>query len=97
MKRLLLLTLLGTAATVAHAQNADNLPDLVAAFVAEERESATPERQAAISECILGAFEGLTEEELEAMIVPEDFEDSFDNLLEAYPEREEIVEVCEDL
>ena len=31
------------------------------------------------------------------MIVVDDFEESFDNLLEAYPEREDIVETCEDI
>ncbi|MCB1488097.1 MAG: hypothetical protein KDJ88_11645 [Bauldia sp.] len=98
MTRLLLLALFGSAAaTTAHAAVRDDLPTLVAAFVAEQRPSADAERQARISDCILSAFEGIADEELETMIVADDFEDSFDNLLDAYPDREEIVETCEDM
>lgn len=95
MNRLLLLVLLGAAATTAHAAVRDDLPTLVAAFVAEQRPNADADRQARISECIIGAFEGIGDEELETMIVVDDFEDSFDRLLDAYPDREDVVEVCE--
>ncbi len=97
MNRLLPLVLVGIAATAAHAQDRESLPGLVAAFVAEKFESAGPDRQPAISQCILGAFEGLSDDELKTMIVVDNFERSFDNLLAVYPEREAIIEVCEDL
>ena len=97
MHRILPLILLGLSLTPAHAAVRDDLPALVAAFVAEERPDADQARQAAISECIISAFEGIGDEELATMIVVDDFEESFDNLLEAYPEREEIVETCEDM
>lgn len=96
-KSLLSLVILGASLSAAHAQAGDNLPDLVSAFVTAERPDANAERHEAIVSCILGAFEGLTDEELDAFVVADDFEESFDNLLEVYPEREEIIEVCEDL
>jgi hypothetical protein len=96
-KTLLPLIILGVSLTAAHAQIRDSLPDLVSAFVTAERPDADAARHEAISACILGAFEGLSDEELDAFVVVDDFEESFDNLVKVYPEREEIIEECEDL
>lgn len=85
------------AASAAFAAGRADLPEIVAAFVAAEVEGATPERQAAISQCLISAFDGIGDQELESMLVEDDFEDSLDVLLDTYPEREAIVEECEDL
>jgi len=85
------------AASAAFAAGRSDLPEIVAGFVAEEVEGATPERQAAISQCLISAFDGIGDQELESMLDEDDFEDSLDVLLEAYPDREAIVEECEDL
>ena len=73
------------------------LEDAVSAFVAEEVEGATPERQSAITTCIVSAFDRLDEEEIAGYLENEDFEDSLGQLMEAHPEREAIIESCEEL
>jgi hypothetical protein len=86
------------AITVAHAQSRADLPDLVDAFVEQERGDADAERKAAIAECLISAFDGIGDEELTPMLDQEgDFEESIDALLKVYPDREAIIEICEDL
>jgi hypothetical protein len=97
MRTLCLALAMTAAASAALAAGRPELPGIVAAFVAEEVEGATPERQAAISQCLISAFDGIGDRELELMLDEADFEDSLDVLLDAYPEREMIVEECEDL
>ena len=85
------------AASAALAAGRPELPGIVAGFVAEEVEGATPERQKIIAECLISAFDGIGGQALESMLDEDDFEDSLDVLIEAYPDREAIVERCEDL
>lgn len=86
------------AITAAHAQGRADLPGLAAEFVEQERTSADADRKAAITACLISAFDGISDEELAPMLAREgDFEESIDALLSVYPEREAIIEVCEDL
>lgn len=98
MLRALSLVLFAAAFTAAHAQSRADLPDIAAAFVEQERGDADPDRKAAIAACLISAFDGIGDEELAPMLAYEDdFEESLDALLAVYPEREAIIEVCEDL
>ena len=98
LRVLLLILFTAVAVTAAHAQSRADLPGLVDAFVEQERGDADADRKAAISECLISAFDGIGDEELTAMLNQEgDFEESIDALLEVYPDREAIIEVCEDL
>ena len=86
------------AVSAAHALSRTDLPDLVDAFVEQERGDADAGRKSAISECLISAFEGIGDEQLAAMLDQEgDFEESIEALLEVYPDREAIIEICEDL
>lgn len=78
-------------------QGRAELRDIIATFVAEEVEDAGAARQEAITDCLLAAFDGVSDAELQVFLAEEDFEDSLDALVKAYPEREEALEVCEDL
>ena len=75
----------------------DILAELVADFVAEERGDAEPDRKATIEACLIAAYHGIRGGELAGLLAQDDFEDSIDALLDAYPDREEIIEVCEDI
>ncbi len=97
MRTLCLALAMTAAASTAFAAGRADLPEIAAAFVAEEVEGANPERQAAIAQCLISAFDGISDRELESMLDEDDFEDSLDVLLDAYPDREMIVEECEDL
>jgi hypothetical protein len=97
MRTVCLALAITAAASAAFAAGRSELPGIVAGFVAAEVEGATPERQAAISQCLISAFDGIGDQELESMLDEVDFEDSLDVLLEGYPDREAIVEECEDL
>jgi hypothetical protein len=69
----------------------------LADFVAEEVEDAdTPELQQAMVECIYPVFEGIAEEMIAQVLAEDDFERGLGIVLTAYPEREEIIETCED-
>lgn len=97
--RLLVLpaVLLTAAVTVAHAAPRDDLASLVSGFVTAERGDAEPARKANIEACLISAYHGIGDDELTGMLAQDDFEDSIDALLDAYPDREEIIEVCEDI
>jgi hypothetical protein len=97
MRTLCLALVLTAAASAAFAAGRPELPGIVAGFVAEEVEGATPERQKVIAACLFSAFDGIGDQELAGMLAEDDFEDSLDVLIEAYPDREAIVETCEDL
>lgn len=97
MRTICLALAMTAAASAALAAGRPELPEIVAGFVAEEVEGATPERQAVIAQCLISAFDGIGDQELESMLDEDDFEDSLDVLLDAYPDREAIVERCEDL
>jgi hypothetical protein len=97
MRKVCLALAITAAASATFAAGRSELPGIAAAFVAEEVEGAPPERQAAISQCLISAFDGIGDQELESMLDEDDFEDSLDVLIEAYPDREAIVEECEDL
>lgn len=75
----------------------DMLADLVAGFVAEERGDADPDRKATIEACLIAAYHGIHGGELAGLLAQDDFEDSIDALLDVYPDRAEIIEVCEDI
>jgi hypothetical protein len=85
------------AASAAFAAGRPELPGIVAGFVAEEVEGATPERKEIIAQCLISAFNGIGDQALESMLDEDDFEDSLDVLIDTYPDREAIVERCEDL
>jgi hypothetical protein len=93
----LALALTAAASSTTLAAGRPELPGIAAAFVAEEVEGASPERQRVIAECLISAFDGIGDQELEVMLGEEDFEESLDVLIETYPDREAIVERCEDL
>lgn len=96
--RMLCLALAFTAATsAASAAGRADLPEIVAGFVAAEVEGASPERQAAIADCLISAFDGIGDQELAAMLAEDDLDDALDILIEAHPDREAVVERCEDL
>lgn len=96
--RMLCLALALTAATsAASAAGRAELPEIVAGFVAAEVEGASTERQAAITDCLISAFDGIGDRELAAMLSEADLDDALDILIETYPDREAIVERCEDL
>lgn len=96
--RMLCLALAFTAATsAASAAGRADLPEIVAGFVAAEVEGASPERQAAIADCLISAFDGIGDQELAAMLAEDDLDDALDILIEAHPDREAVVETCEDL
>ena len=97
MRMLCLALALTAAASAASAAGRTELPEIVAGFVAAEVEGASPERQEAITDCLISAFDGVEDQELEAMLAEDDLDDSLDILLETYPEREAVVERCEDL
>jgi hypothetical protein len=44
---------------------------------------------------LLAAFDGIEADQL-AILDQEDFEDSLDALVEAYPDREDMIEACEE-
>jgi hypothetical protein len=86
------------AVSAAHALSRADLPDLVDAFVEQERGDADADRKSAISACLISAFDGIGDEQLAAMLDQEgDFEESLEALLVVYPDREAIIEICEDL
>lgn len=97
MRTVCLALAIAAVAPAAFGAGRSELPGIAAAFVAEEVEGATPERQVAISQCLISAFDGIGDQELESMLDEDDFEDSLDVLIAAYPDREAIVEECEDL
>jgi hypothetical protein len=95
---MLCLALAFTAATSAtFAAGRTELPEIISGFVADEVEGASPERQAAITDCLISAFDGIGDQELEAMLAEDDLDDSLGILIEAHPDREAIIERCEDL
>jgi hypothetical protein len=97
MRTFCLALALTAAASAGFAAGRPELPEIVAGFVAEEVQGAPPGRQEAIAQCLISAFDGIGDQELALMLAEDDFEDSLDVLLEAYPDREAIVERCEDL
>ncbi len=74
------------------------LREALVAFVAEEIEDAkTPEMQQEMAECIYPIFEGIDDRMITEVLAEDDFERGLGIVLTAYPEREEIIERCEDL
>lgn len=75
-----------------------SLRDALAAFVADEIEAAdTPDLQAAMTDCIYPVFAGIEQQMIAQVLAESDFERGLGIVLTAYPEREEIIERCEDL
>ncbi len=97
MRHLLLACAFSGLASAAVASSDDALPAAVSAFVAEEVDGATAERQDAIAACILTAFDGVPGEVIASVLAQDDFEDGLDLLIETYPEREQIIESCEEI
>ena len=97
MHRLALALALSAFVSPALAATSDDLAAAASAFVAEEVEGASPARQEAIAACIVSAFDGLDDATVKTMLGEDDFEDSLDALIEAYPEREDTIETCEEL
>lgn len=74
------------------------LRDALVAFVTEEIEDArTPEMRQAMAECIYPVFEDIDGKMIMKVLAEDDFERGLGIVLMAYPEREEIIERCEDL
>jgi len=74
------------------------LREALIAFVAEEIEDATtPEMQQAMVACIYPVFAGIDDAMIVEVLAEDDFERGLGIILTAYPEREEIIERCEDL
>lgn len=96
MRKLVLAVTMMTAASAAVAAGRVELPAMIDAFVAEEVEDAGPERREAIAACLLAAFDGIGADPLASILDQEDFEDSLDALVEAYPDREDMIEACEE-
>lgn len=67
------------------------------AFALEELEGATAEQRGMIVECILPVFDGIEHEMLSRVLAEDNFERGLGIVLTAYPEREAIVEACEEL
>ena len=88
---------LAAAVPAADAAGRADLTAMIGAFVAEEVGDAGPERQAAISACILSAFDGIDDAALASILDRDDFEDSLGALVEAHPGREATIEACEEL
>ncbi len=97
MHRLILALTVSAAISPALAATSDDLAAAASAFVVEEVEGASPARQEAIAACIVSAFDGLDDATVETMLAEDDFEDSLDALVKAYPEREDTIETCEEL
>jgi hypothetical protein len=97
MRHLILACAFSTLASAAWASPHDELPAALSAFVDEEIENATPERKEAIAACLLTAFDGVSDEVVTAALAEDDFEDGLGVLVGAHPEREQILESCEEI
>lgn len=74
------------------------LREALVAFVAEEIEDArTPEMRQAMAECIYPVFARIDDAMIAKVLAEDDFERGLGIVLVAYPEREDIIERCEDL
>ena len=96
MRSLVLSVAMMAAVPGAFAAGRVELPAMIDAFVAEEVEGAGPERREAIAACLLAAFDGIETDQLASILDQEDFEDSLDALVKAYPDREDMIEACEE-
>ncbi len=97
MHRLVLALAVPALISPAFAATSDDLAAAATAFIAEEVAEAPADRQQAIAACLVEAFDGLSDETVATMLAEDDFEDSLDLLIKAYPEREEHIETCEEL
>ncbi len=88
------------ASVVAPAEPPDLSGELRAAldaFALEEFDGATAEQRDMMVECILPVFDGIDHELLTLSLAEDDFERGLGVVLTAYPEREAIIEACEEL
>lgn len=100
----LALTALSPAAFAASTDAAARPPDLsgelrvaLEIFAFGEFDGATAAQRDMMVECILPVFDGIDHEMLSRALAGDDFEHGLGVILTAYPEREEIIEACEEL
>jgi hypothetical protein len=100
----LALSALSPAAFAASTDVAAGPPDLsgelraaLDIFAFGEFDGATAEQRDMMVECILPVFDGIDHEMLALALAEDDFERGLVVVLTAYPEREEIIEGCEEL
>jgi hypothetical protein len=96
----LALSALSPAAFAASTDAPDLSGELRAAlevFAFGEFDGATAEQRDMMVECILPVFDGIDHEMLTLALAEDDFERGLGVVLTAYPEREEIIEACEEL
>ena len=63
-------------------------------FVDTEAPDASAAQKKAMVDCIMLQFAGLDDDEKNAMLAEDDFEDSLDTLVETYPDVEDALEGC---
>lgn len=97
MRRFMLILSVAALSGAAHADTSGDLKQAIAAFVAEEIEDASPEMHNAIAACILPVFTGIDDAMIAQVLAMDDFERGLGVVLTAYPEREQILEDCEEL
>ena len=66
-------------------------------FAFGEFDGATAEQRNMMVECILPVFDGIDHEMLSLALAEDDFERGLVVVLTAHPEREEMIEACEEL
>ena len=100
----LALSVLSSAAFAASTDASSAPPDLsgelrtaLDVFAFGEFDGATPEQRDMMVECILPVFDGIDHELLTLALAEDDFERGLGVVLTVYPEREEIIEACEEL
>lgn len=97
MRRVMLILSVVAFAEAAQANTSADLKQAIAAFVAEEMDDAPPEMRDQIAACILPVFDGLDGTMIAQVLAMDDFEEGLGVVITAHPERERILEGCEEL
>jgi len=97
MRRLILALSVIAFSGIAHADTSDALKEAIAAFIVEEIEGLPPEMRDEMAACILPVFDGVGDETIAQVLAMDDFERGLGVVMEMYPEREQILEDCEEL
>ena len=96
MRRFMLILSIVALAGVPRAEARAELKQAIAAFVAEEMDAPADARET-LAACILPVFDGLDDAMIAEVLAKDDFEHGLGVVLAAYPEREQILEGCEEL
>jgi hypothetical protein len=97
MRRLVFVLSVAAFAGLAHADTNDALKQAIADFITEEFDDVSPSQHEAIAACILPVFDGVGEVMIAEVLAMDDFEHGLGVVLKTYPEREEILEECEEI